>query len=142
MSLTGSCLCEAVKFTIEPPTLFCAHCHCRFCRAAHGAAVVTWVGAADDRFSITGGEESVRWYQSSPQSRRGFCSACGTTLFYASTLAPGEIHIARACIEGEIDRDPQAHVFFDQRVHWLTSGDDLPKIDGDNPMLEKYKSVT
>ena len=33
--------------------------------------------------------------QSSQQSRRGFCPTCGTTLFFASTLCPGEMHIAR-----------------------------------------------
>ena len=141
-NFTGACLCGAVRFTIEPPTLFCAHCHCRFCRTAHGAAFVTWVGAAEDRFAFFSGEDTVAWYQSSQQSRRGFCSICGSTLFYTSTLSPGEIHVVRACVDGDIDRAPQAHVFHDQHVSWFDAGDDLPKIDGDNPILEKYKAVT
>ena len=138
----GQCLCGAVRFTITPPSLFCAHCHCRFCRAAHGAAFVTWVGAREERFSITAGEELVRWYQSSPQSRRGFCSVCGTTMLYVSTLSPGEVHVARALIGRDIDRAPQAHVFFDQRSPWIECGDELPKIDSSSPKLEKYKAVT
>jgi len=138
---TGHCLCEAVRFTLTAPTLFCAHCHCRFCRSAHGAAFVTWVGAADDRFAYDTGEDKVAWYDSSEQSRRGFCSVCGTTLFYTSTVSPGEIHVARVLLDGEIDREPQAHVFHDQRVAWFRCTDGLPKIDADAPVLEKYRNI-
>ena len=137
----GHCLCGAVRFAITPPTLFCVHCHCRFCRAAHGAPLVTWAGAREDRFAYTAGEDLVRWYQSSPQSRRGFCSVCGSTLFYVSTLSPGEIHVARALIPGDIDRAPQAHVFFDHHQSWLECTDELPKIDSSSQILEKYQAV-
>jgi hypothetical protein len=140
-TFAGSCLCGAVRFEIEPPTLFCAHCHCRFCRRAHGAAFVTWVGAAEDRFACTSGEDQVRWHQSTEQSRRGFCSTCGTTLFYTSILSPGEVHVARACIDGDIDREPKAHVFYDQRVPWGGLDEELPTYDGDHPVLAKYKAV-
>lgn len=138
----GQCLCGAVRFAITPPSLFCVHCHCRFCRVAHGAAFVTWVGAHEDRFDLVAGDELLRWYQSSPQSRRGFCSACGTTLYYTSTLSPGEVHVARALIPGEIDRTPQAHVFYDHRPPWLDCADELSKIDSSDERLEKYKAVT
>ena len=95
----------------------------------------------DDRFAYTAGEDLVRWYQSSPQSRRGFCSVCGTTMFYESKLSPGEIHVARALIPGEIDRTPQAHVFYDHRQDWLDCADELPKVDSSSQILEKYKAV-
>ena len=41
-TVTGGCLCDAVRFRITLPTLFCAHCHCSMCRRPHGAAFVTW----------------------------------------------------------------------------------------------------
>lgn len=138
----GQCLCGAVRFAITPPTLFCVHCHCRYCRGAHGAPLVTWAGASEDRFAYTAGKDIVRWYQSSPQSRRGFCSVCGSTMFYVSTLSPGEIHVARALIPGDIDRAPQAHVFFDHRLPWFECSDELPKVDSSSQILEKYKAVT
>jgi len=141
-SYSGQCLCGAVQFTIEAPTLFCAHCHCRYCRGAHGAAFVTWVGVADDRFAFTAGEDKLSWFDSSEQSRRGFCSSCGTTLFYTSNLSPGEIHVVLAAIDDPIDREPQAHVFHDHRVPWFRCTDGLPKIDSNNPRLEKYTTVT
>jgi len=137
----GRCLCGAVKFSISPPTLFFAHCHCRFCREAHGAAFVSWVGAAEERFRLLAGSREPRWYQSSQQSRRGFCDVCGTTLFFASTLCPGEMHITRTSIQGPIDREPQCHVFFDQHAVWAEVGDQLPRFTSEEPGLKKYKSV-
>ncbi len=137
----GRCLCGAVKFAIAPPTLFFAHCHCEFCREAHGAAFVSWVGAAEERFRFLAGSREPRWYPSSQQSRRGFCDVCGTTLFFASTLCPGEIHVTRASIQGPVDRGPQCHVFIDQRAEWIQLGDELPRYTSEEPGLQKYKSV-
>ena len=137
----GACLCGAVHFSIHPPSLFCCHCHCRYCREAHGAAFVTWVGAADERFELDDPQGRLQWYQSSKQSRRGFCSHCGTTLFFASELAPGEIHAARALIGGEIDRQPEANVFHDLRVHWVEVAGDLASYTSDGPELAHYQKV-
>ena len=140
-TLKGQCLCSDIRFEAEGPTLFSAHCHCRFCRKAHGAAFVTWVGVAEEGFLFSHGEDRLSWFQSSQQSRRGFCSNCGTTLFYASTLSPGEVHIALACIEGPVDREPQVHVFYDQHVPWIHIGDGLPRLDTQSQQLEKYKEI-
>ena len=137
----GQCLCGAVRFAVTPPTLFCAHCHCRWCRAAHGAAFVTWVGAAEDRFRLLPGSAEPRWFQSSQQSRRGFCGNCGTTLFFASTLCPGEIHVTRASLPEAIDREPQLHCFYDQHVHWARVGDALPRYETGAEGLAKYRVV-
>lgn len=137
----GHCLCGAIRFSITPPTLFFAHCHCRYCREAHGAAMVSWVGAAEDRFRFMPDSKQPRWFRSSQQSRRGFCEICGTTLFFASSLCPGEIHVVRTAIAGPIDREPQCHVFYDQHAEWLEIGDALPRYTSEEPGLLKYKAV-
>lgn len=139
--IVGHCHCGSVTFAITPPTLFFAHCHCRWCREAHGAAYVSWVGAAESRFRLLPGSVEPRWYQSSPQSRRAFCATCGARLFFASTICPGEIHVARPAIPGPIDREPQCHVFYDQRVAWAEVGDRLPRYTTDDPGLAKFKAV-
>ena len=137
----GRCLCGLIKFSITPPTLFFAHCHCHYCREAHGAAFVSWVGVAEERFRFLAGSREPRWYQSSQQSRRGFCADCGTTLFFASTLCPGEIHVTRTSIQEPIDREPQCHVFYDQHAEWIEVGDQLPRYTSEEPGLAKYKAV-
>jgi hypothetical protein len=138
----GRCLCGAVRFAVTPPSLFFAHCHCHYCREAHGAPFVSWVGCAQGRFRLLPASAEPRWYQSSHQSRRGFCGVCGSTLFFASTLCPGEIHVERGAIRGAIDREPQCHVFYDQHAEWIAVGDSLPRYTSDEPGLAKYRAVT
>ncbi len=137
----GGCQCGEVRFSAKPPTLFCAHCHCDFCRRAHGAAFVTWFGVPEAQFGFLRGEDRVVWYASSRQGRRGFCSRCGSTLFYTSSLCPGEVHIALANMHGRIDRRPELHVFFDAHVDWFEFNDDLPRIDRDSELLVQFKKV-
>jgi hypothetical protein len=129
-TIRGACLCEAVQFEVTPPTKWCAHCHCTMCRRAHGAAVVTWFGVPSDSFRLIAGQERLKWYRSSAAARRGFCSHCGSTLFFEGERWPDEIHITRASVAGAIDREPQAHVFYDQRVEWLELHDSLRKLGG------------
>ena len=139
--LEGRCLCGAIRFAVSTPTLFVAHCHCRYCREAHGAAFVTWVGAAAERFRILPGSAQPKWFQSSQQGRRGFCPDCGTTLLYASTVCPGEIHVARPAFPGAIDREPQCHVFYDQHADWIEVGDSLPRYTSEDAGLAKFRAV-
>ena len=140
-AITGACLCGAVAFSVEPPTLGSAHCHCPYCRRAHGAPLVTWLVAEEARFTVERGADTVKWHQSSEQSRRGFCRECGTTMFFASTLCPGEIHIAYGALLSPADRLPKAHVFTEHRVAWFDFNDALAHYRGDGPELAKYRAV-
>ncbi len=128
-TVTGRCLCGAVEFELRLPSKWCAHCHCSMCRRAHGAGYVTWAGFESDHFILNKGDHHLKWYESSPGARRGFCGTCGSTMLFESQRWPGETHVALACIEGPIDREPAAHAFFDAHVHWMPI-DDLRKIPG------------
>lgn len=126
---SGACLCGGVRFYVELPSKWVAHCHCSLCRRAHGAAFVTWVGIDSTKCTITDPENLLRWYESSQGAHRGFCQRCGSTLFFRSQRWPGEIHIVRANFEGPVDREPQAHVFWDTHVDWVSLADTLPRKD-------------
>lgn len=123
---SGFCLCGAVQFTFGPPSLWCAHCHCSLCRRAHGAAFVTWIGVDQKRFELIR-QDTLRWYRSSAEAQRGFCATCGSTLFFRSERWPGEIHVAHANVESEIDLAPSAHAFWESHVDWFEFDDPLPR---------------
>ena len=123
----GSCLCGAVRFTAALPSKWVAHCHCTYCRRAHGAPFVTWAGFADDQVTLDDAASLLHWYESSKGAMRGSCSRCGTPMLFKSERWPGELHIARSLIEGALDKEPSAHVFFETHVPWLSIEDDLPK---------------
>lgn len=129
-TIRGGCLCGAVRFEADPPSNWCAHCHCEYCRSAYGAAFVTWFGVPESGFRIVSGEETLRWFSLTAEARRGFCGTCGSMLLFAGDRWPGEIHVARASVEGDIDREPQAHAYADRKVEWVTLHDDLPRFGG------------
>ena len=76
----GSCLCGAVTFTVAGELPDASACHCSKCRKHTGHYEA---GVDVPRTAVTiAGEDSVTWYHSSEQVRRGFCSTCGSSLFF------------------------------------------------------------
>lgn len=127
---SGSCFCGAIRFSATLPSKWCAHCHCSMCRKAHGAGYVTWVGFEADQVRITCDEDILTWFDSSAGAQRGFCGKCGSSLFFRSERWAGELHIALACMDEPIDRQPQANVFFDEHVDWMPVDNTLKQVDG------------
>jgi hypothetical protein len=123
-----------VRFEVELPTRFCAHCHCSMCRRNHGAGYVTWFAVPVAQFRLTQGKQLLTRYASSDHGTRGFCSQCGTSLFCESTQRPDEIDIVLASMDGPIDREPQLHVFFSDRIDWLPVDEKLPQLGGPTGM--------
>lgn len=75
---TGRCLCGAVKYHASVPAKGVSICHCSQCRTQSGHL---WASAyvPDDALSITG---PLTWFSASPNAKRGFCSTCGSFLFW------------------------------------------------------------
>jgi hypothetical protein len=125
----GRCLCGAIRFSGQLPSLWVAHCHCTLCQRSSGAAFVTWVGLDAATCRIDDPGQCLRWYHSSELGERGFCANCGSTLFFRSPRWAGELHVTLANFSGPVDRAPQAHVFWDTHVDWvrLDPHDGLPR---------------
>jgi len=129
-TVSGSCLCGKVRFQTELPSKWCAHCHCTMCRKYHGAGYVTWVGLEEQRFHLQDEQSLLHWYESSTGARRGFCSNCGTSLFFQSEQWAGEIHVALGAFDQPIDRQPQAHAFYKTHVDWMPIDESLKIFKG------------
>jgi len=77
---TGGCLCGAVRYEVARPLRDVIVCHCEMCRKAHGH-IAAYTAAPKGALRITEAR-GLRWYDSSPSARRGFCGNCGGTLFW------------------------------------------------------------
>ena len=136
-AIRGRCLCAGVEFELQPPSDFCAHCHCESCRLSHGAAFVTWTSVAADHFRITAGGDLVRWYRSSDWIEWGFCGRCGSSMLYRAigeghAEAPklDRMYVTVASLTEPLDREPSVHVSYEERAPWHEVGDGLPKHRG------------
>ena len=122
MAHQGGCICGAVRYAWGGPLCSASHCHCRSCQRAVGAGMVTFVGGALQDFALTKGEMAV--FESSPGVRRGFCSACGTSLSYENQVGwPGEFHVTAASLDDPSGVRPTQHSFCEDRQSFL----DYPK---------------
>jgi hypothetical protein len=76
----GHCLCGAVSFEVTSELPEPDACHCSMCRRQSGHY---WASTDVPRDAVTiSGEDNVTWFQSSERVRRGFCSTCGSVLFF------------------------------------------------------------
>ncbi|QFT56497.1 GFA family protein [Microbulbifer sp. THAF38] len=75
----GSCLCGSVTIKAELPSSDLGVCHCGMCKKWSGGPLL----AVDCQTSVEiSGEEHVSVFDSSDWAERGFCSNCGSHLFY------------------------------------------------------------
>lgn len=75
----GKCLCGAVKFKANVVHTNYSACHCGQCRRWNGGPPFFGVRTSDVQFE---GAENITRFESSGWAERGFCSKCGTHLFY------------------------------------------------------------
>ena len=103
--LTGQCNCGAVTFTVAK-TLRTSACHCTQCRKQSGHYWAA-VQIDDDQLRIQG---EVKWYQSSPSAKRGFCPTCGSFLFWKSE-ADADTGVALGAMDAPTGLKLERHIF-------------------------------
>lgn len=129
--LTGRCLCGAIAFKAARDGSTVDACHCGQCRrwSGHYWASVNVDFAA---LKFTAGEASVRWFRSSDFVRRGFCSHCGSALFWHSDRHPTHGHriaIAAGAIDAPTGLALKEHIFVRDKGDYYDIADGLPQKD-------------
>ena len=92
----GKCLCGAVGFTAKQAVKSVGACHCKMCRKWGGGPFMAVNCGTDVSFE---GAENVSVFDSSAWAERGFCSKCGTHLFYR--VKEKNLHIMPAGLFGD-----------------------------------------
>jgi hypothetical protein len=118
-TLRGSCLCGGVAYRAEGPASHASHCYCSMCQKQHGAAAGSYANVGRAGFVIERGAGLVTEYASSAQCRRGFCSVCGSSLYWCSSEAPDRIAITLGTLEPEYDGPVQHEWFAERKPRWL-----------------------
>jgi hypothetical protein len=89
--LTGGCQCGAVRYALYTEPDRAGICHCRMCQKSVGGPFKTWANARTENFAWTRGAPST--FRSSSAAERGFCSRCGTPLYFAYVKRPESISV-------------------------------------------------
>jgi hypothetical protein len=110
LDVTGGCHCGGVRYRATGVDPRVTECHCSQCRRQSGHRFAT-TGGKTSGMEIEGADQ-VTWYQASPAAERGFCSVCGSTLFWRRN---GDDHLRRR--QGRLLRDRRRPA--DARSHRL-----------------------
>lgn len=121
---TGSCLCGAVRFEVSgalhPPDA----CHCTQCRKQSGHY---WASTDVRRSDVTiHGGDAVTWFQSSEKVRRGFCSRCGSALFWDAPQRD-RIAIGMGAFDQPTGVKLGLHIFVADKGDYYDIADGLPQ---------------
>ena len=129
MSHAGSCLCGAIRYTIEGPLRPVVACHCTQCRKTSGHYVSATSARRED-ITIHG---QPAWYTSSKTARRGFCPSCGSNLFWDG--AGENLSVFAGTLDGPTGLTTAGHIFCADKGDYYEIADGLPRVAGDDPGL-------
>lgn len=123
LDVSGGCHCGGVRYRAKGVDPQVTECHCSQCRRQAGHRYAT-TGGKTSGMEIEGADQ-VTWYQASPAAERGFCSVCGSTLFWRRN---GDDHTS--ILAGTID-EPNGlrlvkHIFVADKGGYYEIDDGLP----------------
>lgn len=121
---TGSCVCGAVHFEVTGDLPAPDACHCTNCRK-HSGHVFVSTDVPRTAVTIRGGE-NVTWFQSSERVRRGFCSTCGSSLFW-DPVHKDWIGIAMGAFDQPTRTRLGIHIFVAEKGDYYDIDDGLPQ---------------
>ena len=122
-TLTGGCLCGAVRYEATGTPALSAICHCRMCQRAGGGPFMAFMrhAAADVAWS---GQPAI--FKSSNFVERGFCAACGTPLTYQMKGAD-RVSVTIASLDDPAEVAPRAQLGVEARIPWVEALASLPE---------------
>ena len=125
---SGSCLCGAVKFSVEGDFDHFYLCHCAYCRKDTGSAHAANLFAAAAVLDWERGRDKVVEFNL-PGTRhwRCFCAVCGSALPYQ---APQFVVVPAGSLDTPLARRPDAHLFIASRADWDHDLASLPAFAG------------
>lgn len=118
----GSCLCGGITFQVEGPLAAPDACHCTACRKTSGHF---WA-STDVRRDALQIEGPVRWFQSSKAVRRGFCAACGSSLFW-DPIHRDTLAVAMGAFDDATQTSLGLHIFVAEKGDYYRLGDGVPQ---------------
>lgn len=133
--VTGGCLCGRVRYQAEVFLHNGYICHCTICQRSTGqpAEITVLIKAGTLRYQ---GEEP-KYYQSSPDGKRGFCAECGSRIVWQAIRAEDD-WLTNVTV-GSLDRPGEArmtrHICADTQLGWYDPCPELPKLVADEADL-------
>jgi hypothetical protein len=127
-SITGGCICGAVRYECSAEPVLTGNCHCRDCQKAGGGAFAPALVVPNEALKITG---QVKYYDTKADSgntaSRGFCPDCGARLFGKPGAKPQITVILAGSLDDPSWFTPAMDLYTASAQPWDHMNPDLPK---------------
>ncbi len=122
----GGCLCGGVRYEVRGALRDVIACHCSQCRRFSGHFVAA-TGAPSAQLTLTA-SDTLSWYASSDWAERGFCSRCGSSLFWRPTRGNSAwTSIMAGTLDGPTHLKTERHIFVADKSDYYAIGDGVPQ---------------
>lgn len=123
----GSCLCGAVRVELTGAPTDVTLCHCTTCQKMNGGAFAVAVGSTLAALQVTDAAGTLTYWRSGPETRRSFCSRCGTAIgFHNDDRSRDRITVWRGLFDEPSDLQPTGQIWTDSRPDWVCRIEALP----------------
>jgi len=130
-TLSGSCNCGAVRYTIASAPLVVAACHCTSCRRQSGSAFSVNLVVRASSMSVDG--ELASWIDDDTESgeplAREFCGHCGSPIRSVPSAAPTFVAVKAGTLAEPERFAPTMHIWTRSALPWVVIPDDLPSFE-------------
>lgn len=120
----GSCLCEAVRYTVHGAPSLQYLCHCRNCQKASGGAFNANCFFPRANFDVVNGKDNLAVYHfggtgSGTTQHRHSCRVCCSPIFILPDSKPEIVVIFAGTLDRFDDFVPMQECWVKQRRSWL-----------------------
>jgi len=123
-SVTGSCLCGAIRYASSAQPALTAFCHCRSCQKAGGGGYSVNVVVPSSSLEVEGVPQTYRTLGASGSAVvRRFCGQCGSPLFTDAASFAELTFVKGASLDDPSWIEPSLHIWCDSAQPW----DKLPE---------------
>jgi len=134
MTITGGCLCKAVRYSISAEPLVTRVCWCRVCQFI-GAGSATVNSCFPSAALAVSGE--LRDYSlvadSGNVAHRRFCPLCGTHMFSASEARPHLVFVRVGTLDDPEIAHPAMTIWTSSAPSWACLDERLPRVERQPP---------
>jgi hypothetical protein len=124
-SLTGGCLCGAVRFELAEPPKAAGYCHCTRCQRRTGTAASAQASIDGSGFRLLQGEELVKvWRHPDGGWEKAFCRECGGQLFSRDPADHTRMSIRMSAFHGDPGVRPSWRAYTAYAAEWEPIPDD------------------
>jgi len=135
VTLTGGCLCGAVRYEWRGTEVSASYCHCPDCRKATGGPYTVGVGV--EAAGLTLGSGRPKGYTKTADSgnriTREFCPECGSPLFTRAEVCPEKVWIKAGSVDEPQRVHPTHQSWVQMAVPWAYLDKSLPSFTGNDP---------